>query len=191
MALAGKDSGRAFRACPLIWRAFGSIASGIVAAAERFQEAEKRRDEGEREAKKVDGRTYTPVSSFLTGRTVDPDGQPRRGQIRSKSLAEIVDNEYVFAELHVQFVAMLQQLGSMLGGLPISEDTPRSAVRSEGKDPERQAVVSTDEHKAAAKIGHIDDGSDGLDIAGLVISPKSKPTATDPILVPPRPSVMV
>lgn len=120
VALAGKDAGRAFRGSPLIWRAFGAIASGIVAAAERFQEEEKRREEGAREAAKLGGRNYTPVSSFLIGRTVDPDGHPRKteprlaGQFRAKSLSEIVGNEYVFADMHRQFVALLQQLGALL-----------------------------------------------------------------------------
>lgn len=124
VALAGKDSRRAFRACPVIWRVFGRIASGIVNAAERYQEEEKRREDGNSGANNKDASSnYTPVSSFLTGRAVDPDGHSRHaGQIRARNLAEIVGNEYVFAELHAQFVALLQQLGIMFGGLPISEE---------------------------------------------------------------------
>jgi hypothetical protein len=139
IAMAGKDAGRAFRACPLIWRTFGIIASGITAAAERFQEEEKRREEGEDDSSKAKGRNYTPVSSFLTGRTVDPDGYPRRaGPIKAKSLAEIVGNESVFAEIHAQFVALLHQLGAILGGLPAPEvpleDTPSSSLGSVDQD---------------------------------------------------------
>lgn len=123
VALAGKDAGRAFRACPVIWRAFGRIASSIVSAAERFQEDEKKREEQQELAKNPSGRQYTPVSSFLTGRVMDPAGLARRvGPIRARNLADIVGNEYIFAELHANFVALLQQLGSMFGGVPISED---------------------------------------------------------------------
>lgn len=123
VALAGKDAGRSFRACPVIWRAFGRIASGIVSAAENFQEEEKRRAEQNNVQNKIVGRTFTPVSSFLTGRTMDPDGHPRRpGPIRARNLAEIVGNQYIFAELHANFVALLQQLGSMFGGIPQFEE---------------------------------------------------------------------
>ena len=108
VALAGKDAGRAFRACPVIWRAFSRIATGIVNSAKTFQEEQKHI---EQQPNKVAGRQYTPVSSFLTSRMVDPDGQHRRpGQIRARNLAEIVGNEYIFAELHAHFVALLQQL---------------------------------------------------------------------------------
>ncbi|KAJ5493033.1 hypothetical protein N7539_001779 [Penicillium diatomitis] len=123
IALAGKDAGRAFRACPLIWRAFGRIASGIVSAAERYQEEEKKREEQTSAVAPTGDRQYTAVSSFLTGRARDLSGRvPRVGQIRARNLAEIVGNEYIFAELHANFVALLQQLGNMFGGMPISEE---------------------------------------------------------------------
>lgn len=125
VALAGKDASRAFRACPIIWRVFGRIASSIVSAAENHQEREKSREE-QNTPSTINGRNYTPVSSFLTGRALDPDGQPRRvGQIRARNLTEIVGNEYIFAELHAQFVALLQQLSSMFGGVRASD--PRTA----------------------------------------------------------------
>ncbi|KAK2763729.1 hypothetical protein FQN54_009345 [Arachnomyces sp. PD_36] len=124
VALAGKDSRRAFRATPIIWRAFERIASSILNAAERYQEEERRREDGDSSANSSEPSShFTPVSSFLTGRTVDPDGHSRRaGQIRARNLAEIVGNEYIFAELHAQFVVLLQQLGQLFGGLPISEE---------------------------------------------------------------------
>ncbi|KAL1959807.1 hypothetical protein VTO42DRAFT_952 [Malbranchea cinnamomea] len=122
VALAGKDAGRAFRACPIIWRVFGRIASSLVGAAEKHQEREKSREEKSAAPTVINGRNYTPVSSFLTGRIVDPDGQPRRaGQIRARNLTEIVGNEYIFAELHAQFVALLQQLSTMFGGRGASD----------------------------------------------------------------------
>lgn len=166
VALAGKDAGRAFRACPVIWRAFGRIATGIVNSAEKFQEEQKRREEqnfsnnnSNNGPNRIGGRQYTPVSSFLTGRAVDPDGQPRRhGQIRARNLTEIVGNEYIFAELHAHFVALLQQLGSMFGGVPISEErivcstlrdekgmnsASRSVMMSTMKDPRRESTASS------------------------------------------------
>jgi hypothetical protein len=139
IAMAGKDAGRAFRACPVIWRAFSNIAMAITAAAERFQEEEKRREDGDDDSSKAKGRNYTPVSSFLTGRTVDPDGYPRRaGGIKAKSLAEIVGNDSIFAEIHAQFVALLHQLGAVLGGFPLPEapleNSPRSCLGAGGQE---------------------------------------------------------
>ncbi|OKL60522.1 hypothetical protein UA08_04288 [Talaromyces atroroseus] len=124
IALAGKDAGRAFRASPIIWRIFQRIAAGIVSAAEKHQEEEKNREEQAfRSSNSIGGRDYTPISSFLTGRALDANGNPRRaGQIRARNLAEIVGNEYIFAELHAQFVTLLQQLGNMFGGAPVSDE---------------------------------------------------------------------
>lgn len=169
VALAGKDSRRAFRACPLIWRVFGRIASGIVSAAERYQEEEKRREDGSSGPSNSTGPSgnYTPVSSFLTGRTVDPDGHSRRaGQIRARNLAEIVGNEYIFAELHAQFAALLQQLGIMFGGLPISEERfICSTIGGEGEEVSprpAQAPSPSDSSKDTSKQNarHNRDASD-------------------------------
>ena len=91
VALAGKDASRAFRACPLLWEAFASMANGIEQAAQRHQDEQQRK---EQEDNKTGKRNYTPVSSFLTQRMVDPDGQPRRvGQTSPRSLAEIIGDE--------------------------------------------------------------------------------------------------
>lgn len=92
-------------------------------------------------------RTFTPVSSFLSGRDVDPDGYPmrkpnlwgRQGQ-RQRSLAELVGNEYLFAELHAEFVALLQMLGRTFGGVPVDNEGPvessssRARRREAGED---------------------------------------------------------
>lgn len=153
VALAGKDAGRAFRACPVIWRAFGRIASSIVSAAECFQEEEKKREEQTELAKNPGGRQYTPVSSFLTGRVMDPAGLPRRvGPIRARNLAEIVGNEYIFAELHANFVALLQQLGAMFGGVPISEERfVCSTVGDEGTASPAQPVLVSQSSERSKK----------------------------------------
>lgn len=129
VALAGKDASRAFRACPMVWEAFAAMAQGIEEAAQRAQEEQKQREEKERENDKSSN--YTPISSFLTQRTVDPDGFPRRvGQISPRSLAEIVGDEKIFAVLHQYFVGILRLLGDRFGGLPFSNEPVfyRSAV---------------------------------------------------------------
>jgi hypothetical protein len=179
VALAGKDAGRAFRASPVIWRSFSRIAGCIVSAAEKHQEEEKRREERSySSSNKIGGRDYTPISSFLTGRTVDPDGQPRRaGQIRARNLAEIVGNEYVFAELHAHFVALLQQLGSMFGGVPISEDRfVCSTVAPEENltSPSRPLKASSHETERPKKSNHSRGPSD-LGLSSLDLSSGPQP----------------
>ncbi|OJD13068.1 hypothetical protein AJ78_06425, partial [Emergomyces pasteurianus Ep9510] len=158
IALAGKDAGRAFRASPVIWRVFGRIATSIVNAAERHQLMEKRREEGgapnaatSTMGSMANGRNYTPISSFLTGRTLDADGQPRRaGQIRARNLAEIVGDEYIFTELHAQFVALLQQLCTMFGGSRIHDDrSVSSSFEEENTFSCRQSLAGDCEQEGA------------------------------------------
>ncbi|KAL2014142.1 hypothetical protein VTN00DRAFT_1667 [Thermoascus crustaceus] len=178
VALAGKDAGRAFRASPVIWRTFGRIASGIVSAAERYQEEEKRREEQSYGSNKIGGRNYTPVSSFLTGRTVDPDGQPRRaGQIRARNLAEIVGNEMIFAELHAQFVALLQQLGSMFGGVPISEErfVCSTVAADEDANSSQRTALANNGEKSKTQVSHGNTGGSDLGISTLDLSSAPKP----------------
>ena len=181
VALAGKDAGRAFRACPVIWRAFGRIASSIVSAAERFQEDEKRREEQNNPGHTAGGRQYTPVSSFLTGRAMDPAGQPRRlGQIRARNLAEIVGNEYIFAELHANFVALLQQLGSMFGGVPISDERFVCSTVGDESSGAAQPVLVAQGSERPKKRESVStyDGND-IDLAKLNLTgPKSIPITT-------------
>ncbi|CAL5870280.1 uncharacterized protein PFLUO_LOCUS4515 [Penicillium psychrofluorescens] len=187
VALAGKDAGRAFRACPVIWRAFGRIASGIVGAAERFQEEEKRREEQNSPGNNPVARQYTPVSSFLTGRAMDLAGQPRRlGQIRARNLAEIVGNEYIFAEIHAHFVALLQQLGTMFGGVPISEErfvcsTLGDEENTTTSTQEPSVVLAPDQSKqSTSEYNHED-----LDLAKLDIA-----SGPQPIPIAPRRSLV-
>jgi hypothetical protein len=174
VALAGRDAGRAFRACPIIWRAFGRIATSIVHAAERFQEDEKTRDEQNNPGRQP-GRQYPPVSSFLTGRGMDPAGRRAAGQIRARNLAEIVGNEYIFTELHAHFVALLQQLGSMFGGIPLNEErfVCSTVGDEEGASPSQPVLVS----KARQPEGDQKYDGDDIDISNLEISagPKAIP----------------
>lgn len=179
VALAGRDAGRAFRACPVIWRAFGRIATSIVSAAENFQEEEKKREEATSPTGGP-GRQYTPVSSFLTGRGMDPNLQRRPGPIRARNLAEIVGNEYIFAELHANFVALLQKLGSMFGGVPISEDRfVCSTVGDEDSSEQPVLVSNADRAKSSAKF----DGND-LDLSKLDL------TGPQPITITARRSLV-
>lgn len=185
VALAGKDARRAFRACPIIWRTFDRIATSIYTAAEKFQEEEKRRDEQNNAVNRPGNRQYTPVSSFLTGRAVDPDGQLRRpGQVKARNLTEIVGNPYLFAEIHGSFVALLQQLGSMFGVPPISEERfICSTVHEEGETNHHRSVSSTSgkgKEKTSAQKGDDDLGLSNLDLSS---GPK-------PIPIAPRRSVI-
>ncbi|PKX98128.1 folliculin domain-containing protein [Aspergillus novofumigatus IBT 16806] len=178
VALAGKDAGRAFRACPVIWRAFGRIATGIVNSAEKYQEEEaKRLEEQSEAANRANNRHYTPVSSFLTGRRVDPDGQPRRlGQIRARNLSEIVGNQYIFAEIHAHFVALLQQLGSMFGAVPISEERFICSTLGDDVDVKSRRGTIIDDGKDSTSKGQSesDFGLSGLDLSS---GPKPIPIA--------------
>lgn len=189
IALAGKDAGRAFRASPIIWRIFQRIAAGIVTAAEKHQEEEKMREEQafrSSNASLTTGRhDYTPISSFLTGRTLDANGNPRRaGQIRARNLAEIVGNEYIFAELHAQFVTLLQQLGNMFGGVPISDErfvcstvsSTESAMQSRRTS---VAMPTNTTNSNNQKPGHSRRASD-LTLSSLNISSGPQPIPISP-----------
>ncbi|KAJ5130595.1 Folliculin [Penicillium bovifimosum] len=176
VALAGRDAGRAFRACPIIWRAFGRIASGIITAAERFQEDEKTRDEQNNPGTQP-GPQHRPVSSFLTGRGMDPAGRRAAGQIRARNLAEIVGNEYIFTEIHAHFVALLQQLGSMFGGIPLNEEPyVCSTVGDEETAAPSQPVMVSKARQPQEDQKY--DGND-IDMSNLEIStgPKAIPIA--------------
>jgi hypothetical protein len=178
VALAGKDAGRAFKACPVIWRAFGRIATGIVSSAEKFQEEEKRKEEQNQGPNRAATRQYTPVSSFLTGRAIDPDGQLRRpGQVRARNLSEIVGNQYIFAEIHAHFVALLQQLGSMFGATPISEEQfVCSTVRDEDERP--SALLPAEKDKGKDQASQKCDNDDlGMSTLNLSSGPKPIPIA--------------
>ena len=189
VALAGKDAGRAFRACPVIWRVFGRIATSIVNSAEKFQEKQKRREEqnqSKSRPSRIGGRQYTPVSSFLTGRMVDPDGQPRRpGHIRARNLAEIVGNEYIFAELHAHFVALLQQLGSMFGGVPVAEErVVYSTLREKEMDPASVAMSTMND------TPHEKTGASKYDARELSMSGVNMTSGPKPIPIAPRRPVL-
>lgn len=63
--------------------------------------------------------TVTPISSFLSAKSVDPDGYPRSSLSatvlmnvpRTRSLADIVGDEFFFVRLHKEFCGLLGRLG--------------------------------------------------------------------------------
>lgn len=125
VALAGKDAHRAFKACPMLWKAFGTMSKIIEQAAQRYQDEQEFQQQKAREEElsRENQAGYTSISSFLTQRPRDPDGQPRRaGQTQPRSLAEIIGDENIFAILHGYFVHVLRCLGDRFGGLPLVED---------------------------------------------------------------------
>lgn len=140
LALAGHEPGRAFKATPLIWRAFERIASSIVASTERAMHHGRSASTESRDKPRA-----APISSFLTQRTTDPDGFPRRsggGGMRARGLAEMVGNELFFAELHRSFVALLQCLGRQFGGVivepPVSDQELRESYYESQDDDDEQ-----------------------------------------------------
>jgi hypothetical protein len=138
LALAGTDTQRAFEACTVIWSLFEQIAMHIVRSAE--QVAARCSSSLEDSPPERRGQ-ITPISSFLTGRTMDPDGYPRRGgmgTVRANGIAELVDNENFFCELHLIFVGMLQELGRLLGGMRVK--------------PQEKAVVAAATHNGFAAV---------------------------------------
>ena len=122
LALAGSETKRAFEACTFIWSNFEQIAMNIVEAAE---DVAARSSTDNSPPKKSQ---MTPVSSFLTGRALDQDGYLRRGtaNVRANGIAELIDNEMFFCELHMMFVGILQDLGRMLGGMRVENTTVES-----------------------------------------------------------------
>lgn len=109
IALVGQDPTRMYKVTAIIWRAFRRIAAGILARTERVILQGKLEDN-------VRGgrRPLMPGASFLTSRTLDPDGYPRRtggSNMRARGLAEMVGDELIFAHIHGEFTYLLQNLG--------------------------------------------------------------------------------
>lgn len=147
IALAGSNTKRAFEACTVIWSFFEQIAMNIVEAAEDVA-ARSSFDDSPAETGQV-----TPISSFLTGRTTDPDSYPRRGtaNVRANGIAELVDNGKFFCELHMMFVGILQDLGTVFGGLKIKpevSDTKAVEPSEEPQDVDQADCGDRDEAKA-------------------------------------------
>ena len=112
IALSGHSQAKAFEATSIIWRTFEKLAGKMISKAEATRKRERQA-----------GNTTEPAAahSFISQRNHDPDGYPRAGGTRSvvtkaRGLAEILGDDYIFADLHRGFVGLLQSLGKHYGG---------------------------------------------------------------------------
>jgi len=174
VALAGKDADRAFKACPMLWEAFTMMSKTIEQAATRYQEEEELKQQKEHDeqlAKDAKG-GYTNISSFLTQRPRDPDGQPRRaGQTQPRSLAEIVGDENIFAILHQYFVHVLRCLGDKFGGLPLA-DTSKMVYQTTANEREglsEDKVPGRISAEVLANLGIEDDRRGAVNKEGVAV----------------------
>ncbi|KAH0537329.1 hypothetical protein FGG08_005845 [Glutinoglossum americanum] len=158
ICLAGRDERRMMRAAPLLMRWFESTASWIVSMADHETNASNSPTSPASIISQSPTNTttishanagtgnvnITPVTSFLSGRSHDPDGFLRRAtDTRAKSLAELVGRENFFVELHAVFVRLLGQLGRMLGGLDTMAEPLDSGFREETREARLEKEVDT------------------------------------------------
>lgn len=115
LAVVHPESNQAMEASPLIWSAFERIVYNIMVDTENLLKQGQNPGGGKPQM------DFSNVSSFLTGRTMDPDGFPRRGGItmRARSLVEIVGDEYFFPRLHLEFTKLLRTLADRFGEIQI------------------------------------------------------------------------
>ncbi|KAL8900614.1 MAG: hypothetical protein Q9207_005609 [Kuettlingeria erythrocarpa] len=111
LAVVNSRPHRAMKACLFIWRAFEKIGRNIKAEAESLLK---------RDNHQAGGKPAFDVSntaSFLTNRTMDPDGTRRRHGViqKARSLVEIVGDEYFFPRLHAEFTCLLRSLADRYG----------------------------------------------------------------------------
>jgi hypothetical protein len=134
LALAGHDLQRALEATTLVWTFFEQIATKIVQTAEEVA-AKTPDDDSPPERGNI-----TPISSFLTVRSTDPDRYSRRGTItqRANGMAALLDNENFFCELHMLFVRILQDLGRSLGGMRVRHTDDDLELDARLGDPAKQ-----------------------------------------------------
>ncbi|KAL6721002.1 hypothetical protein ACLMJK_000102 [Lecanora helva] len=109
------------QATTMIWSRFQHIAADIMTKTEQAIEAAKGTIEQSNDVQdeNVKPSNLMPVSSFLTARMTDPDGFPRQiggARPKARGLTEMVGDEKFFAELHVQFIALLRDLRWRFGG---------------------------------------------------------------------------
>lgn len=119
----------------------------------------------------LNARSMTPVSSFLSAKTVDPDGYPRSSLStaanlahipKTRSLADIVGDEFFFVRLHAELCGLLKQLVEMEG--PGDEEEDGSAV----SDMDGSGHATEDESDSSSEInGHVsDDDEHGSNMLG-------------------------
>ncbi|KAL9606918.1 MAG: hypothetical protein Q9167_008113, partial [Letrouitia subvulpina] len=110
LAVANHDSQHAMDAAPQIWAAFERIVHNILVDTENVLNQGKSPHSGKPD--------LSNVSSFLTGRSMDPDGFPRRSGVnsmRARNLVEIAGDEYFFPRLHMEFTCLLRSLAERFG----------------------------------------------------------------------------
>ncbi|KAL8808764.1 MAG: hypothetical protein Q9200_004049 [Gallowayella weberi] len=119
LAVAKPGSSGVMEAASSIWSCFIRLVKCILA------ETENQSDEGRVPADVKMALDLTNVSSYLTGRAVDPDGFPRHGGIKTKArnLAEITGDEYIFAKIHRTFEDLLSELAERFEGLFVESQT--------------------------------------------------------------------
>ncbi|KAL8891974.1 MAG: hypothetical protein Q9215_001085 [Flavoplaca cf. flavocitrina] len=111
LAVAKPGSSRAMKASPIIWNCFERLVNKIMADSEVLL------GNGPCTSGGNSNLDMSNVSSFLTGRTVDPDGFPRAGGIhmKARNLVEIVGDKYIFPWIHKEFTRLLQSLAQRFG----------------------------------------------------------------------------
>ena len=134
LALAGTDMQRALQACSSIWSAFEEIATNIMFIAQKIQPDTSL---DELPPRISDDRP----PSILTSGTSGMNSLLRNGttSLKPKGIAELVDNDNFFCELHIKFVSLLRRMGRSLGGLRIK--APRNMRASNFG---REYTVETD-----------------------------------------------
>ena len=129
IAWAGREERRAARAYKEVSHVFAGMAGRIVDAVEK-REYGLMDGNGMREP--LSTSASTPLSAFLSGRSMDPDRFTKKTEVRPKGLVELVGKEDLFVEIHAAFVHLLAQLGRCLGGWPMgSPAIVDSGIRGE------------------------------------------------------------
>lgn len=121
-------------------------------------------------------RNMTPVSSFLSAKMVDPDGYPRSSFAsgaaglanipKTRSLAEIVGDEFFFVRLHAEFCGLMGELVRGTSEEEKEEDDDEEVEEEEFLDEEAIEDDEEDESEGdACCVGGMsdDDGSDDDD----------------------------
>ncbi|KAI9882082.1 MAG: hypothetical protein M1823_006173 [Watsoniomyces obsoletus] len=170
IAWAGRDERRAARAYKDVLQVFSDTANHIVQMVEKKQAEicggssisnttsnSSPPDTTEGSNTKSIREPMTPVSSFLSSKSIDPDGYPRRAEVRAKGLVELTGNESVMIDLHCVFTQMLAQLGRSLGGAPLDTTTTTSSPEKTKNPNQKNNVVREDNDTEEKKGDDHDD----------------------------------
>lgn len=126
LALAGNDIQRALAAATVLWALFEQIALNITRAAQEISDRTHMPQDNSPPEEEVEELILRQgVRSFLTNRralgNLSRVLNNRSGVVDLKptSIAELVENERFFCELHMVFVGILQELGRSFGGMQV------------------------------------------------------------------------